>query len=196
MPESPETSQPHGALASSAPTRRATLRGLGLAGMGLLASACSVQVRNPWSAQSPHAAPHPRPSASPGVDHDLDLAAQALGLVETTLHLVERTGRRHHDLRSGYADLRAMHRAHQQALVDAVPADQRVRRAPRPVRVPRDAGRARRAVTAAETSLRTGLTALAQRAASGDLARLLASMSAAVAQQQAANGHLSGMGPG
>lgn len=103
------------------------------------------------------------PSATPSVDPDL-------ALVDTVLSGLTRAEQL--ALGAGLADLAALHRAHIEAL-DGPPA------AP-------PAGTSKAAVPRYEQRLHRLLVAAAANAESGALARLLASMSAAVGQQLSA----------
>jgi hypothetical protein len=76
-----------------------------------------------------------------------------------------------------------MHRAHEKSLADAVPARARPSATPAAYAVPRKGDVALTRLAAREQRLHDILDALALRAQSGDFARLLASMGAAVSQQ-------------
>lgn len=129
-------------------------------------------------------APTNRPAT--GVDADVRVATRALVAINTTEALVGATIARHPRLRRRLATLRACHRVHAAALVDAVPEDDRTDTAPAPTAVPADRARALVTVAAAETALHAQLVGLALAARSGPFASLLASMAAGVRQRQVA----------
>ena len=87
--------------------------------------------------------------------------------------------------RSQLASLVQMHQAHEESLADAVPARARTSATPAPYVVPRKREAALRKLATTEQRLHDTLDGLAVRAQSGDFARLLASMGAAVSQQLA-----------
>ena len=90
------------------------------------------------------------------------------------------TAQRFPAIRPALADLDAMHAAHERSLVDAVPAQARSASASAAYAVParRDAALLR--LQTVEVGLHDTLQALALKAQSGEFARLLASMGAAV----------------
>lgn len=115
------------------------------------------------------------------------LAVTAVGRIRQVADQLHRTVARHRGLRRELAGLSALHAAHLRLLHDAVPEDHRDDVGPGDGghHVPRGAPRALRAALRAEQRLRPQLDELAVRAESGEFARLLAAMSAAVAQQLA-----------
>ena len=120
------------------------------------------------------------------VSPDVALATTAAGRVGQVADLVERTVARHRQLRHRLAGLAALHAAHLRLLQEAVPADRRRdEQGPHREHVPHAEHAALRSVLRAEHSLRPQLQGLAMRAESGEFARLLAAMSAAVGQQLA-----------
>ena len=148
-------------------TRRTTLGGA-LAGVAVLAG-CDLGSGDPVSG--------PRPSAEPD-DPDAALVETVADDVVATWQLVESLRRRHDSLRRPLAGLARVHEAHLKALGSTT----------RPDRRPAQGGSARQAVVllrARELRHQRLLANRAVAAQSGRLARLLASMSAAVAQQLA-----------
>jgi hypothetical protein len=116
------------------------------------------------------------------------LAITAVGRIGEVADLLHRTVARHRPLRHRLSGLAALHAAHLRLLQDAVPQDRRdgARGATggRP-HVPHREHAALEAALGAERALRPRLEGLAVRAQSGEFARLLAAMSAAVGQQLA-----------
>ena len=125
----------------------------------------------------------PRPTA--GLAPDVAVATRALAEIRAVRAAVEP----HHvplpGARPDLAPLVQMHRAHEASLVDAVPDRARPSAAPAPYVVPRKREVALRQLAAREQRLHDTLDGLALRAQSGDFARLLASMGAAVSQRLA-----------
>ena len=116
------------------------------------------------------------------------LAITAVGSIAEAADLLHRTVADHRGLRHRLSGLAALHAAHLRLLQDAVPADRREaaqRSTGRRAHVPRREHAALEAVLRTEDRLRPRLEGLAVRAQSGEFARLLAAMSAAVAQQLA-----------
>lgn len=128
----------------------------------------------------------PRPSTSttsaPSVDADSALVGEVAGRVAAAGALVRRVLRDSPSLRSDLDPLRRMHEAHLEALGghDGSARSSRPRRG--------GTADALRQVAASEQRLQRSLAAAAVRAESGTLAKLLASMSAAVAQHLAVLG--------
>lgn len=139
----------------------------------------------------------PTPSRSPErrsaeVDPDVALLGEVAAATEAMVALYEGVLDRHRGLRRELRPLLATHRAHATALGEAAPSDassQPPRSADRtpPARedVPRRPEAAVRQLRAAERSAAGDLLDATRRAASGPFARLLASMSASVAQHVA-----------
>lgn len=119
--------------------------------------------------------PEPTPSLAP----DVAVATSALAEIRATAAAVTATSARFPDL-GGLTALTAMHRAHEQSLVEAVPERARSSAAPATYVVPKRRPVALRKVAASEQRLHDTLGALALRAQSGDFARLLAAMGAGV----------------
>jgi hypothetical protein len=149
-------------------SRRTTLGGA-LAGVVLLAG-CDLGSDDPGSA--------PATAADPD-DPDTGLVADVVDDLVATLTLVEAARHRHGSLRRQLAELAKVHRAHLEALGSSERPDR-----PGPRRAA-DADAALALVQRREQRLRGLLADRAVEAQSGRLARLLASMSAAVAQQLA-----------
>ena len=142
--------------------------GVGLVGLGTVAG-CS-------NGSSPTHRQQAQPVA---VTPDVRTATAALTAVRAVLLAIDETGKRFPATRVSLAGLRAMHTAHERSLVGAVPrAAATTRTTPQPVPGNRAAALAQ--LRASETRLHATLQTLAVRAQSGDFARLLASMSAAV----------------
>lgn len=118
---------------------------------------------------------------------DVAVAVSAYARIGQVTEVLDRATRHHHALRHRLAGLAALHDAHQRMLQSAVPEDHRPARARATGRgrVARRRGEALQAVVTAEHGLRSSLEDLAVRAQSGEFARLLAAMSAAIGQQLA-----------
>jgi hypothetical protein len=116
------------------------------------------------------------------------LAITAVGRIGRVADLLHRTVARHRRLRHQLSGLEALHAEHLRLLQQAVPEDRRTtagEAGDRHGHVPGREHVALEAVLGAERALRPQLEGLAVRAQSGEFARLLAAMSAAVAQQLA-----------
>lgn len=128
--------------------------------------------------------PSPTPSGTtattptPAADPDETLVARVRGEVADAAALVAAAGRGRAALRRELAPFVRLHRRH----LEALPGDDAVAA---PAEVRGDNAAARRRVRQREEALRAGLADAAVVASSGPLAALLASMSAAVAQQLA-----------
>ncbi len=125
------------------------------------------------------------PTAPAELAPDVAVATRALAEITAVRTAVLSTLRRFPDSRSRLGALLAMHRAHEASLADAVPDRARPSSAPTPYVVPRRREVAVARLTEREQQLHTTLDRLAVRAQSGDFARLLASMGAAVTQHLA-----------
>jgi hypothetical protein len=148
-------------------SRRTTLGGV-LAGVALLAG-CDLGSDDPDS--------EPAPAADPE-DPDTSLVAEVVDDLVATLAIVEAVRHRHGSLRRQLGELAKVHRAH----LEALGSNERPARAgPRTA----DAEGALALVRRREQRHERLLIDRAVQAQSGRLARLLASMSAAVAQQLA-----------
>jgi hypothetical protein len=148
------------------PISRRTALGGALVGVGVLAG-CDLGSDDPASSQAPSAAPE---------DPDSGLVEQVGEDVAATLLLIESLRRRHASLRGPLGELARVHEAHLEVL------GSRRRSGRRPPRT----NSAAQALTTLSTREKRHQRFLADRAVaaqSGRLARLLASMSAAVAQQ-------------
>lgn len=174
---------PDGPLEGAGLPRRAVLGGLTAAAL-VAAGGCSS------------GSPRPAAHASGGttttareVSPDVALAITAVGRIGDVADLLHRTVARHRSLRHRLSGLAALHAAHLRLLQDAVPQDRRdgARGATGDhAHVPHREHAALEAVLGAEHALRPRLDGLAVQAQSGEFARLLAAMSAAVGQQLAA----------
>jgi hypothetical protein len=160
------------------PLARRTLLAVGVTGMAALGLAgCSDD--DDGGGRSARATP------ARGVTPDVAVATAALGAIRATREAVVATQARYPATRAQLTALSRMHRAHEATLVDAVPDRARTSASPAPYAVPRRREAALRALRKREQHLHTSLDGLALRAQSGDFARLLASMGAAVDQRLA-----------
>ena len=162
-----------------APTRRAVV-GAGLGSVaGLVLAGCSNSTQ-PGSAQGAQTTGSPA-----GLAPDVAVATAALAEIRSMRAAVTATMHRYPATRSVLAALVTLHRKHEATLVDAVPDRAATSAVPAPYAVPHDRDRAVRALATREQHLHDRLDALALRAQSGQFARLLASMGAAVHQRLA-----------
>ena len=142
-------------------------------------SACSVDDLRPPEDDPEPSSPAPSETSAQDADGQLVEAAVAEMLQALT---VLTSARRFRSLRDSLGGLARMHRAHLAVLSPGVDAGTPVRSS---VRVPTSPKDALRQVRATEEGLQRRLATSAVEARSGSLARLLASMSAAVAQHVA-----------
>ncbi len=156
------------------PLRRRTLLGTGLVAAAL--SGCAV-------GETPRARPPTGRSSADTVAPDVAVATEALTAVRRVHEGVLGTRRRFPALGDLLSDLAVLHRAHDHVLADAVPEGAQAGSPERRYRVPHDRAKALRRLRATEQDLHDRLGDLARRAESGDFARLLAAMGAAVAQR-------------
>lgn len=157
---------------------RRSLIAAGAAGaVGLAVSACAG--RKPVSGKT--SAPSPA-RLSP----DVAVATRALSEIRTARVAASSTLSRFPAARSRLTALVGLHQVHEGSLIDAVPVRAQTTATPAPYVVPRRSGAALRKLLAREQRLHNTLGELSLRAQSGDFARLLASMGAAVSQQLAA----------
>jgi hypothetical protein len=164
---------PDGAVGPS--RRSVVVAGLG----GVAAVALSACTSDPE--------PGSRDPASPtGVAPDVSVATTALAEIRAAHEAVTRTLKRFPATRPALGSLAALHQTHAATLVDAVPARATTSASPRPYAVPRNRDKALAALATHEQRLHDTLDGLALRAQSGQFARLLASMGAAVHQRLAA----------
>ena len=165
-------------LPSDAPDERVSRRSvitIGLAGLGLLGvqgalGGCSSDTTQPKA----------RASRAATVTPDVRTATAALAAVRATHAAVRATAQRFPAAAGSLAGLAAMHAAHERSLVDAVPEQARKASPATPYAVPRRRTAALTRLQANEAHLHDTLQALADRAESGDFARLLASMAAGI----------------
>lgn len=135
----------------------------------------------------PTGSPSSSASGSTTRDHDVRLAAQVLDSEQAMLDRVLAALRAHPRLVATLAGARAAHSAHVDLLIGAVPPEAR-RPAPAPRRrpvTPRSSAAALSVLAGREDRLARLRTTHALDARSGPFARVLASMSAAAAQQSA-----------
>lgn len=162
-------------------SRRTALGGslavvLGASGCSLLSDEDDAPRSSSSTAPSPGA-----PAATqtvPGPDADVELVTDVLRQLSITHHVVLGNRRAHATLKQQLAPLERLHSAHARELGDLV---QVTGRTADPTEAPA-AALAR--VATAETRLQRRLVRAAVAAESGALARLLASMAAAVAQER------------
>jgi hypothetical protein len=113
------------------------------------------------------------------------VATDALEEIRAVRAAVVATVSRFPATRSTLGPLVALHRKHEATLVDAVPSRAATSSTPAPYAVPHHRERAVRALATREQRLHDRLDQLAVRAQSGQFARLLASMGAALHQRLA-----------
>jgi hypothetical protein len=153
-------------------TRRAAL------GVAVFGTVGGCALNNPLSEDRTPAA-----RAAPDLAPDVAVAVEAATLVRRAQAAVRSTGELHPQLAPRLAGLAAMHQAHLDALVDAVPDGVDTSAAGPAYVVPARPARALTGLTADERSVHDSLVGLALRARSGAFARLLGSMAAATSQQ-------------
>ncbi len=163
------------------PLSRRSVIGLGVAGLGAGLGALAGCSSGTTSTGTQRA----RPAS---VTPDVQTAAVALAAVRSAHDAVRATARRFPATRASLAGLEVMHTAHERSLVDAVPAQERGSTTPAPYAVAARKDVAVARLQAAEARLHDTLQALALRAQSGEFARLLASMAAAVTVHRQALG--------
>jgi hypothetical protein len=125
------------------------------------------------------------PDSPAGLAPDVAIATSALAEIRAVRAAVSATLARFPASRSTLAPLIRVHRAHEAALVDAVPDRASTTGKPTRYVVPRKRGKALTRLAAREQRLHDTLDGLALRAQSGQFARLLASMGAGVHQRLA-----------
>lgn len=163
------------------PLSRRSVIGLGLGGLGAWGAVTGCSSGSTPSRTHQQAQPA-------SVTPDVQVATEALAAVRAAHQAVRATTQRFPATRVGLARLEAMHAAHERSLVDAVPARERSSAATTPYTVPRRRDVALARLQVSETTLHDTLQALALRAQSGEFARLLASMGAAVTVHRQALG--------
>lgn len=145
---------------------------------GSLAAGCTL---------SDGTAPARQRTAAPADNPDLSLLDDAVEVNASLIEVYERTIERHPDLERTLRPLLRSHRAHASAFGDAAPAGaDRRSRGPsgRGPRVPPRAAAALRNLSDHESENERGCQMRARRAASGEFARLLASIAACSAQHR------------
>lgn len=165
-----------GAGPAPATASRRALIAAGVGAAGLLAAGCTVD--NPVSENK-------TPRAPAELAPDVAVATRALAEIKAVRVAVTRTVSRYPAARPGLIPLVSMHQAHEKSLADAVPERARPPSKPAPYAVPRRRAAALKRLATREQGLHATIDALALRAQSGDFARLLASMGAAVDQRLA-----------
>jgi hypothetical protein len=173
----PATGAPHGDPRFS---RRAAL-GLGagaVAGVAVGVTVGGCALNNPLNQDKTPAAEAVRDLAP-----DVAVAVSAVTLVRGAQAAASSTGGKHPGLAARLTDLLAMHQAHLDAVVDAVPSGVDTSASGPSYVVPERPVRALAELAAAEKSLHDALVGLALRAESGPFARLLGAMAAAVSQR-------------
>jgi hypothetical protein len=157
------------------PTRRAVVAA-GFTGLvGLALAGCSDDTE-----------PGSKPPDTPaGLTPDVSVATAALAEIRAVREAVAATVARFPATRPTLGPLVALHRTHEATLVDAVPARAATSSTPAPYAVPHRRDRAVSALATREQRLHDRLDQLAVRAQSGQFARLLASMGAALHQRLA-----------
>ena len=168
-----------GAVAGTVASRR-TVLAVGTVGIAGLVSGCSADDTRSEERTSPRRERDLAP--------DVAVATAALAEIRAVRAAVTGTLNRFPAARSALAEVVAMHRAHEATLANAVPdrAAPSGSAAPAPYVVARGRAKALRSLAAREERLHGTLDGLALRAQSGDFARLLAAMGAAVQQRLAA----------
>lgn len=149
--------------------------GLGVGVAATLLPGCSVDT--PLRDDTPRRTRPPAP--------DVAVATTALAELRAVRRAVVATTRRFPALQAGLDPVRAMHRAHEVTLVDAVPAGADPTTPVTPYAVPGRRPAALAALERREQQLHERLATLATQAQSGEFARLLASMGAGVQQRLA-----------
>lgn len=127
----------------------------------------------------------PEPTGTPSLSPDVALATLALAELRAAVEAVTATTDGFPALRTALAPVRAMHEAHESALVDAVPDGAEPGTDPAPYDVPARRPAALTALREREQELQARLGDLAVEARSGAFAALLAAMSAGTAQRVA-----------
>jgi hypothetical protein len=168
----PQTRPPEAARFS-----RRTALGLGL-GAVVCVSVSGCALNNPLSDEKTPAADAVRNLAP-----DVAIAVEAATLVRGAHAAVARISERHAGLAPRLTGLLATHRAHLDAVVDAVPDRVDTTTDEAAYDVPSRPQRALAELIGAERTLHDELVGLALRAESGAFARLLGAMAAAVSQQ-------------
>ena len=156
------------------PGRRSLLLGAGGAA-ALLLSGCTLN--NPYSSDKTPAA-----RAVRDLSPDVAVAVEAVVLIRTQVNLLRDTVTAFGSLAARLAGLQALHQAHLDALVAAVPKRVDTSATGQVVQPPAHASLALLSVGAAELALRNSLDRLALGAESGRFARLLASMAAGITE--------------
>lgn len=160
------------------------------AAVGAVAGAAAASLAGCTGSDPDRSAGPARRSAQPEADPDIALASRALARERAMLRQVTATVRAHPGLAEVLAGTRTTHRAHVQVLARVVPGQPSSSPSPTPTAagdqkqaVPHRPGAALAALAHQEARLARLGRASAQAARSGAFARVLASASAAAAQQ-------------
>lgn len=157
----------------SSPSRRSVMLGLtGAAALGV--TGCST---------NSSAGSTGTPATSTRTTPDVAVATSALTAIRDVREAVSATVRKFPDSRPLLTGLVALHRAHEASLVDAVPNRATASAQPATYAVPRHHDRAIARLAVREQHLHDTLDVLALKAQSGQFARLLGSMGAALHQR-------------
>jgi hypothetical protein len=167
---------PGSAVRSRDALSRRTLLAAGAGAAALAASACSTDDSG---------AVDSAPRASAELAPDVAVATSALSEIRAVRTAVAGTLSRFPAVRASLAPLAQLHQAHEGSLANAVPQRARPSVAPAPYVVPRKREVALANLAVREQRLHDTLDGLALRAQSGEFARLLASMGAAISQRLA-----------
>jgi hypothetical protein len=159
--------------AASRLSRRTLVLGVVGGAAGLAVAGCSSDDDTPGKA--PETAPSPSP--------DVAVATSALAEIRAVRVAVTATLARFPENRATLSPLVALHRTHEATLADAVPDGAAPTTSPAAYAVPRKREKALARLTAREQRLHATLDELAVKAQSGQFARLLASMGAALHQR-------------
>lgn len=178
-PSGETTAPPPRGPSSGSARRRAVLQGLAAAGGASLLAACTLDDAVEGLLDRPAGT-----ADEPAPDADAEVLAEALALVDALLLLVRATAREQASLRTDLAPLAAVHDAHRSLLAEGVPGSGPPDASRRFV-LPRSAAGALRLVRAQEEEGARLLGELADRVEGGQLARLLAVVTASLAQHLA-----------
>lgn len=165
--------------AATGPAARISRRGVLAAALSLpVMPLAGCALNNPLDRRRTLAA-----EAVPALAPDVGVAVEAVARIRAVEATLSATTQRHTGMTAALAGLAAMHTAHLEALMEAVPDRVDTSGTQAPATVPEAPGAARRAVVLAERGLHDELAELALRAQSGLFARLLAAMVAGISQQ-------------
>lgn len=158
--------------------RTALVSGLGAAGLTVLAATgCSVDLSGSGST-TPTPTPHPG-----GLEPDVRIVVDLVDTLRRSTALVTDTVRAHPELGGRLNPLLALERRHLAVLQRAAPKGSLGTKEPAPVVVPAGTARAQAGVLRSAQRLRARCRTSAGQAESGEFARLLAGMGAALSQR-------------